>query len=251
MMLLERFRSPSGRAIRNAGPRDRDVAAGAILSAAVIAIAWLTGILQPVPWPAWMAIPVVILSAVAIVDADGWRIRRAMAYVAIEQRKRWTRGRIPATPSLAQRWLTDPSNADASSPERASALLMTGDVAAASAALDRFVPRDATEAAGMTRMRSVFRARETGVVDIDAVRAATEGLADGERRYQLTSAAFSQAWLDIEAGRPWRPGFAQAARTLGPHPVPLPVAVWIGVQELAAPIAVVVATAIMVGIVGG
>lgn len=250
-MLVERFRSPSGRAIRNAGPRDRDVAAGAILSAGVIAIAWLAGILQPVPWPAWMVIPVVILSAVAIVDADGWRIRRAMAYVAIEQRERWTRGRIPATPSLAQRWLTDPSNADASGPERASALLMTGDVAAANAALDRYVPRDATEAAGMTRMRSVFRARETGVVDMDAIRTATEGLADGERRYQLTSAAFSQAWLDIEAGRPWRSDFAQAARTLGPHPVPLPVAVWIGVQELAAPIAVVVATAIMVGIVGG
>ena len=103
MMLLERFRSPSGRAIRNAGPRDRDVAAGAILSVAVIAIGWLTGILRSVPWPAWMVIPFVILSAVAIADADGWRIRRAMAYVAIEQRKRWTRGRIPATPSSAQR----------------------------------------------------------------------------------------------------------------------------------------------------
>ncbi len=84
-----------------------------------------------------------------------------------------------------------------------------------------------------------------------AIRAATEGLADGERRYQLTSAAFSQAWLDIEAGRPWRSGFAQAARTLGPHPVPLPVGLWIAVQELAAPVAVVLATAIMVGIVGG
>ena len=32
MMLLEPFRSPSGRAIRNAGPRDRDVTAGAFLS---------------------------------------------------------------------------------------------------------------------------------------------------------------------------------------------------------------------------
>ena len=67
---------------------------------------------------------------------------------------------------------------------------------------------------------------------------------------KLTSAAFSQAWLDIEAGRPWRSGFAQAARTLGPHPVPLAVGLWIAVQELAAPVAVVLATAIMVGIVG-
>ena len=109
MTLPERIRSPSGRAIRNAGPRQGDVAAGAILSVAVIAIAWLTGILQSVPWPAWMIIPVVILTAVAIADADGWRIRRAMAYVALEQRARRTRGRIPSTPSVAQRWLVDPS----------------------------------------------------------------------------------------------------------------------------------------------
>lgn len=251
MMLLERFRSPSGRAIRNAGPRDRDVAAGAILSVAVVATAWLTGILQSVPWPAWMVIPVVILTTVGVADRDGWRIRRAMAYVAIEQRRRWTRGRIPATASIARRWLTDPSNADASGPERASVLFMAGDVAAANAALDGYVARDATEAAGTARVRSVFRARETGVVDMDAIRAATEGLADHERRYQLTSAAFSQAWLDIEAGRPWRSAFAEAVRSLGPHPVPLHVGLWIAVQELAAPIAVALATAIMVVLVGG
>ena len=155
-MLFERFRSPSGRAIRNAGPRDRDVAAGAILSVAVIAIGWLTGILRSVPWPAWMVIPFVILSAVGVADADGWRMRRAMAYVAIEQRRRWTRGRIPATPSSAQEWLADPSNADASGLERASALFMTGDAAAASAALDRCVPRDAMEAAGLTRIGPCF-----------------------------------------------------------------------------------------------
>ena len=86
---------------------------------------------------------------------------------------------------------------------------------------------------------------------MDAIRPATEGLAYGERRYQLTAAAFSQAWLDIEAGRSWRSAFAQAARELRPHPVPLRVGLWIAVQELAAPIAVVLATAIMVGLVGG
>jgi hypothetical protein len=96
--LWERIQSPSGRAIRNAGPRNRDVAAGAILSVAVIAIAWSTGILESVPWPALMVIPFLFLSAVAVADRDGWRIRRAMAYVALEQRKRWTRGKIPATP---------------------------------------------------------------------------------------------------------------------------------------------------------
>jgi hypothetical protein len=250
-MLVERFRSPSGRAIRSAGPRERDVAAGAILSLAVIAIGWLAGILRSVPWPAWMVIPVVILSAVALADGDGWRIRRAMAYVAIQQRKRWTHGRIPATPSLARRWLQDPSNADAGGLERASALFTIGDVAAAGAALDSVVPRDGVEVAGLTRMRAVFRARETGVVDMVAIRAATDGLSADERRYQLTAAAFSQAWLDIANGRPWRSTFARAVRGLGPHVVPLPVGIWIAVQELAAPIAVVLATVIMVGVVGG
>jgi hypothetical protein len=251
MTLLERIRSPSGRAIRNAGPRDRDVAAGAILSVAVIAVAWLTGILQSVPWPAWMIIPFVILTAVAVGDADGWRIRRAMAYVALEQRKRWTRGRVPPTPTLAQRWLADPSNTDASGLERASVLFMAGDAAAATASLDAYVPTDAIEIAGLTRMRAVFRAKETGVVDMDAIRAATDGLADRERRYQLTSAAFSQAWLDIQAGRPWRTSFARAVRGLGPHAVPLHIGLWIAVQEMAAPIAVVLATVIMAGFVRG
>jgi len=198
-----------------------------------------------------MVIPVVILSAVAVADGDGWRIRRAMAYVAIQQRKRWTRGRIPATPSLARRWLQDPSNADASGLERASALFTIGDVAAARAALDSYMPRDAVEVAGLTRMRAVFRARETGVVDMVAIGAATDGLSADERRYQLTAAAFSQAWLDIAHGRPWRPTFARAVRSLGPHQVPSPVRIWIAVQELAAPIAVVLATVIMVGLVGG
>ena len=174
-----------------------------------------------------------------------------MAYVAIEQprggREARSRGRRP----FAQRWLTDPSNADASGLERASALFMAGDAAAATASLDAYVPRDATELAGLTRMRAVFRARETGVVDMDAMRAATDGLADRERRYQLTSAAFSQAWLDIEAGRPVADVVRPAVRALGPHPVPLHIGLWIAVQELAAPIAVVPATVIMVGLVGG
>ena len=41
------------------------------------------------------------------------------------------------------------------------------------------------------------------------------------------------------------------ARDSGRYPVPLHIALWIAVQELAAPIAIVLATVIMVGIVGG
>ncbi len=250
MTLLERIRSPSRRALRDAGPRDRDVLAGAIVSGLLIAVGWWAGPLRDVPWPAWAAIPVVILTAIAVADRDGWRIRRAMAYVAIRQRARWTRGRIPTTPSLARQWLLDPANAGASGAERASVQFMAGDIAAASATLDAYHPTGAVELASRTRMLAVVRARGTGLVDLDAIRRATEGLTGDERRYQLTAASFSQVWLDVEAGRPWRIGFAHAVRELGPHPVPPHIAAMIGVQEMAAPIAVALATAIMGTIVG-
>lgn len=223
--------------------------AGAIISGLLIAAGWWMGVLRPLPWPAWMAIPVLILTAVALADGDGWRIRRAMAYVALRQRSRWTRGRIPATPSLARRWLLDPANADASPVDRASVLFTAGDPVAAGAALDVFEPTTPREVAALTRMRAVFTARESGMVDMGAIRRATQGLDDDERRYQLTAAAFSQAWLDVAAGRPWRARFAAEARELGPHRVPPHIGAMIAVQELAAPVAVL-ATAI-IGVVLG
>lgn len=250
MNLLERIRSPSWRAVRNAGPPEWEVLAGAIVSVAVMATAWLTGILRTVPWPFWATIPVFILAIVGIADRDGWRVRRAMAYLAIEQRKRWSHGKIPTTPSGARAWLLDPANADAGPSERASALFTAGDVAAASATIDANVPVNPIESASRARLLASFRARQTGIVDMEGIEAATEGLTGEERRYQLTSAAFSQAWLDIEAGRRWRDRFVVTVRALGPYPVPLRVHTVIVAQELAAPIAVVLGTAFVSLLVG-
>ena len=80
--------------------------------------------------------------------------------------------------------------------------------------------------------------------------AASQGLGDEDRRYQLTAAAWAQAWLDIEARRPWRQRFADAVRELGPHPVPGRILVFIGAQQLSAPIATILATWIIAAIAG-
>jgi len=246
--ILERWRSPGARAVSDAGPPDRFVLIGAIVAIGLIGIGWLTGPLRAVPWPLWMALPAVILAAIGVLDRDGWNIRRAMAYVAIRQRSRWTAGSIPRTPSLARAWIDDPSNVAANGLERTSVLIVAGDLVAAGAALDGFVPTTAVEMAGSIRMRSFLQAVETGTVDLEPTRAATRELDDDERRYQVTAAAFSQVWLDIGARRPWRRRFADAVREFAPYPVPRYVLVVIGVQQLAAPIAVILATMIMIGL---
>lgn len=248
--IIERLRSPGRRAVSDAGPPDRYVFVGLIVGVGLIVTGWLTGPLQALPWPLWMAIPAVILAAIGALDRDGWNVRRAMAYVAIQQRSRWTTGRIPATPALARAWIDDPSHAAANGLERTSVLVIAGDNAAASAALDAHVATGASQVAGVARMRSYLEALETGTVEMEPVRAATRELGVDERRYHLTSAAFSQVWLDIQARRPWRRRFADAVRELGPHPVPRRVLAVIGVQQLAAPIAVILATTIMCVIVG-
>ena len=248
--LLERFRSPGRRAVREAGPPIRDVIGGAILAFIVIAVGWVAGPLRPVPWPLWMAIPVVILTAVAARDRDGWNVRRAMAYVALQQRARWTRGKIPATPALARAWLANPSNDDANGLERTSALVISGDIEAARATIDDFVPTTPVQAVAAVRLRSYLRALDTGTVDIEPVRAAAGGLSDDDRRYQLTATAFAQVWLDIEARRPWRQRFAAVVRDLGPFRIPRRFEAAIAVQQFAAPIAVLLAALIMAPIVG-
>jgi hypothetical protein len=98
-------------------------------------------------------------------------------------------------------------------------------------------------------MRSFLDAGVSGTIDMEPIRVAAQGLPDADRRYQLSAAAFSQVWLDVEAHRPWRRGFAASIRGLGPFPVPAYVHAFIAVQELSAPIAVVLATVIMAAIV--
>ena len=224
--------------------------AGFLVSGALIGIGWWSGALQDVPWPLWAVVPGTVLSVISFADRDGWNIRRAMAYVAIQQRARWTRGPLPDTPALAQAWLDDPVNADASGLETASMLITSGNRAAGMALLDSYVPETEMQAAGLARLRSYLRTSESGSMDMSPIRAAAERLGEEDRRYQLTSAAWMQAWLDIEGRRPWRQRFADAVRDLGPYPAPPRAIAFIWFQQLAAPIAVVLATVLVAGIGG-
>lgn len=222
--------------------------AGFLLSGALIGIGWWSGALQDVPWPLWAVTPATVLTVICFADRDGWNIRRAMAYVAIQQRARWTRGPLPDSPAMAKAWLDDPANADATGLETASMLIASGDRAAGSTLLDSYAPGTAMQTAAVARLRSYLRASESGFLDMGPVRAAAEGLGTDDRRYHLTSAAWTQAWMDIEARRPWRQRFADAVRDLGPYPAPPRALAFIWFQQLAAPIAVVLTTVLVAGI---
>ena len=248
--LIERLRSPARKASSEAGPPDRWVFAGFGLAVLIIAVGWFSGVLRDVQWPLWAVIPVAILTIVGIADRDGWNIRRAMAYVAIQQRARWAGGPIPRGPSRAQAWLDDPANAGADGLQRVSMHVAVGDLAAARATLEAYQPATDVLVAGVARLRAHLGAIDTGTIDMAPIVEATAGLSEDERRYQLTAAAWAQAWLDIEARRPWRERFAAAVRDLGPHPVPGRVVAFIGMQQLAAPIATALATVILAPIFG-
>jgi len=226
------------------------VFAGFGLAVLIIAVGWFTGVLRDVPWPLWAVIPVAILTVVGLADRDGWNIRRAMAYVAIQQRARWMGGPIPRGPTASQAWLDDPANAGADDLQRASMLIAVGDLTAARATLDRFEPTTDVQVAAVARLHAHLRALDTGTIDIAPILAAAEGLNEEDRRYQLTAAAWTQAWIDIAARRPWRERFATAVRGLGLHPVPGRFLVVIGMQQLVAAIATALATVIIAGVFG-
>jgi hypothetical protein len=247
---LERLRSPARKALRQAGPPDRAVIAGFAVSGFLIVVGWWSGALRDVPWPWWALIPIAILAVISFADRDGWNVRRAMAYVAIGQRARWAGGEIPRGPSGARAWLDDPAHADADGLQRVSMLINIGNLAAGRALLDAYVPTTEVQAAAAVRFREHLAAFETGSIDLAPIRAATEGLGEDDRRYQLSSAAWMQAWRDIEAHRPWRQRFADTIRDLGPYPVPGRILAFIGFQQLAPSIATAVAITIVALIAG-
>jgi len=79
----------------------------------------------------------------------------------------------------------------------------------------------------------------TRTVDVAAVAAAAATLPADERRYQVTSAAWTQAWLDVVARRPWRARFVAAVRDHGPFG--LPFRYWflaVALQELLMPLVI-------------
>jgi hypothetical protein len=219
--LLERLRSPGARAFRDAGPSDRRLVA-ALVGSVLLAVVLAWTVAGPDDWPFLALIPIGLTLGIALADRDGWTMREAMVFVAVEQRRRWSRGKLPATPRAANAWLADPGNDDATGLERAGVLLVANRHAEALALL---------EAAGMAtdldRVRAV-RIRSTAeamtdpskAIDVDGVRVEAASLPIDERRYQVVSAAWSQAWLDVVARRPWRRRFAAVAREFAPYRLP-------------------------------
>lgn len=252
--IVARLRSPATRALREAGPPNRQVIVAAGIGLLFDLVLWLLGPTRGMPWPVNAIAPAALTSIVALVDRDGWMVRRAMVDVAVQQRDRWARGGFsagrggfPAGPAAAAAWLEDPANSGASTLERASVLIGAGRHDEAAALIETMAPETETQHASALRIGAFLRGRTSGSIDVAATRAAIDRLAleSNERRYQLTSLAWSQVWIDVERRRPWRAAFADAVRDLGPFPVPGRMALIIWLQHFAAPFAIVLATAIV------
>jgi hypothetical protein len=238
---IERLRSPVGRALLDAGPPNGQVLGALAAGVAIGAILSSAEGFEASPWVTVGLTAFILTTLVSLADRDGWRIREALAYLGLRQRARWRRGNLPEDKEEASKWLADPANAGASGLERASVLIGADRWDEAAVALAQTEATDAQEHAALVRMRSTIAARTSGRVDQAAVRAAVEDLPEPEAKYQLLAAAWTQAWLDISAGRRWRPELARAAREFGAFQIPASARVLIAIEQLAAPIACVVA----------
>jgi hypothetical protein len=237
-----RRRSPSFKAIRLAGPPAAWlVGAGFIGLVAVVAL-FLLGVRDST---ILIAVPAVAFAIACLIDRDGWRIRMATAELAALQRQRWTRGRLPADPISAEAWLT--ANPDAPAIDRAAALVTAGRLAEARQAIDGAIGATAEEVVRLARIRlTVAGAVGDAALDRQAIDAFDHlpelaQIPEAERRFHRLSLAWSVAWLQIRDERPWRPALAEALRGLGPFRPPAPYVAFHAVQQLALPIAYVLA----------
>lgn len=237
-----RYRSPSFRAIRLAGPPVRWLVAAAVAGLVVVIGMSIAGIRQPT---SLVAVPALAFAIACLLDRDGWRIRMATGELAALQRRRWTSGRLPADPMSAAAWLA--ANPEASPLDRAAVLVTAGRFAEAGAVIDSAIGETSEDVVRLARLRLTVAAA-TGVTALDPETVeAFERLpelalvTDAERRYQLLSLAWSMAWLQIRADGPWRPAFADALRRLGPFRPPWRYLLFHAIQQFALPIAYVLA----------
>jgi hypothetical protein len=191
--------------------------------------------------------PAILTLLVSAADRDAWLLRRALASIAIDQRARLASRGLPVDRTAAEAWLASPP-ADAAPFERAAVLMNVGRFEEARAALDGADPSGPLDRVRTLRLREAVDAAldPTRTIDIDAVADVARELAPGERHYQVLSAAWSQAALDIKARRPWIKPFLRVARANGPFPLPRRTEIAIAVQQLSAPIACLIAGGILV-----
>ena len=156
-----------------------------------------------------------------------------MAYVSLEQRKRFAGRRFPRTPDAANAWLAA-EHPEVTELERISIMVTAGRYADANAALQDVVPGDAIDEVRLVRLRAVAAAalEPAGAIDVAAIGLAARDLPAEERRYQVVSAAWSQAWLSLVNGRPWRAQLAGVAKQFSPYPLPRWVRIAIAIQRM-------------------
>ena len=243
--LADVLEASSERAYGDAGPPNRS-----------LFIALGVGLLVAVAM--WTAAPMVdrwvligvgvggVTALVALADRDGWRTREGMAYVATQQLTRWPDR--PSSTSEARDWLADPNNDGAPPLRRASVQTHAGDLEAAEATIVSFQPDSEMELVRKLGAAIVLEGRRSGRIDIAAIRSASAAIPADEAKYQIASAAWMNACLDIESGRPWRSSFATEMASLGPLELPRGIRAQIAVRQLAAPI-VAVSSSIFVAVI--
>jgi hypothetical protein len=233
-----RRRSPSIRALRDAGPPIRWLIAGGVASLVFVVVLFVVGVRDT---RALVAVPFLVFVAVCAADRQGWRVRMATAEVAARQRERWQWGQLPIDPLAADAWLA--AHADAPPEVRATVLATAGRPDEARALLARASPSTPLDTVRLERLRILFAAEaaedhsiDDALARLDRVPALAEVPAD-EQRYQRLSLAWSIAWLRIRAGEPWRDDLAKAIRPFAPFAVEPRFRLVHVIQQYALPIA--------------
>lgn len=245
---IERLKSPIGEALWAAGPPSGQILGALGLAVVLTVVLSLADASFGPPWYTLGLVGLLLTGVVSVIDRDGWRIREAFAYLALQQRARWQQAEVPEGTEEVQAWLDDPANIGASNLERATMLFNAERWDEADRLLAQSAPSDDKERAVIIRLRSTVAAQPSGEIDQTALRDAVTSLPEAEGRYQLLSATWSQAWLDVTAGRPWRTRFAEAVRDLGPYDLPVWARISLALEQLSAPIACVAALLIAAGL---
>jgi hypothetical protein len=243
--VLQRLRSPGSRAVRDAGPADRSIIL-ALIGGGVID-SMLAASRSPVPSWFYFVPPALLTLMVSLTDRRAWLIRSALANIALTQRARLTARGMPTTPAEANAWIANPPSS-ATDFDRAAILFTLQRFDEARVALDAVDAADPGVRLAVMRLgQALASATNPSIrIDVDAIEAAARELPPEERRYQVLAATWTRAFLDIKARRPWAPAFLSVVRRYRPYPVPIRYKVLIALQQLAAPIACVIAGILVV-----
>ena len=227
-MSLSRHLAPptARRLLRNAGPPIGWDLAALLPGAALVALAVTPG----TPRVPLLVGAIVVFALPALLDRTGWRVRLGMAWLAVEQRRRAQH--LPRTPAGADRWL-DRTDASEAGLTQVSVLLMAGRFDDARRALDAFEPATPEDRVRVVRMRAALDGMQRGVVDPTEAEGAIATLPAELRPYHRLSLAWSVAWVDAAARRPWRERYAAAAAGLRWSDIPIRFVLVHVLQELA------------------